>query len=73
MLLELTAHKEKLLREKIVLFDEHDKEKIVTLNIHARVLGKEQIHILLVLNLWNFLTNTFWYFLFFESNQNLMA
>ena len=44
VLLELTAHKEKLLREKIVLFDEHDKEKTVTLNIHARVLGTKHIH-----------------------------
>ena len=39
VLLELTAHKEKLLREKIVLFDENNKENTVTLNIHARVLG----------------------------------
>ena len=64
MLLELTAHKEKLLREKIVLFDEHDKEKIVTLNIHARVLGKKQIHILLVLDLMDFCNN---YFLVFST------
>ena len=40
MLIELTAHKEKLMREKIVLQDEADPSKTITLHLHARVLGE---------------------------------
>jgi Domain of unknown function (DUF4517) len=40
VLLSFTAHKEKLLREHLVLADANNASKTVTLTLHARVLGK---------------------------------
>lgn len=39
-MINFNAHKEKLLREHLVLADANDVSKTVTLTLHARVLGK---------------------------------
>ncbi len=52
VLIELTAHKEKLMREKLVLQDEADPSKTITLHLHARVLG-ETCYLLCICESWN--------------------
>ena len=41
LVLDLCAHKEKLMKEELHITDSQDPSKSITLILHARVLGKE--------------------------------
>jgi hypothetical protein len=43
LVLDLLAHKEKLMREQIVIKSRVDPEKSLKIIVHARVLGKEDL------------------------------
>ena len=44
IVLDLAAHKERLMKEELRLNDANDKDKYIDITLHARVLGRHYTH-----------------------------